>query len=263
MEPVCPRTPLAALLAALFAAAGVAAPVVTGPEGAVRAVAGEAALLRYEVRWDPSDGALTVLPPEAPEVSWGRVYVHAVETGATGHTAVTLAAESDTPGRREIPAFRIRVGGAGHGLSGALAAVETTALEAPAAVAVFSAPWRVPGGTAPWAAGALACAAALALWWRRRHRAGASASAAQGAAEAARALLHDARRRRLDGDFYGYYKALARAAALAGAARLGGQLDEKTQSVGYRGVRPADEEMDGDLRAVERALAGQPGERHA
>ena len=66
-------------------------------------------------------------------------------------------------------------------------------------------------------------------------------------------LLHEARQRRLDGDLYGYYQALASLARELDKG-LHQSLSAKVQSVGFGGVRPSDDELDGDLRAVERAV---------
>jgi hypothetical protein len=71
--------------------------------------------------------------------------------------------------------------------------------------------------------------------------------------------LRCARRRRQEGDFYKFYVELARAAE---TLEVGGQqpelaatLKERAQETGYRGVRPTDDQMDGDLRDLERAMA--------
>lgn len=262
MDLPCLRNVTRLLPVASLAVWAAAAPTVSHPEGTVWGTLGAPALIAYSVSWPDDEAPGVVLPPELPEVSWGRAWVAESRATSPRQVVVTVAVEADAPGRHEFPAPRIRVAAADAEVSGMLDTARSTTLAAAAVPVAFSAPWAV----ARWQMGAgllgLIAALAAALWWRQRRQV-ASGHEALGAAEAARALLHDARRQRLDGDFYAYYKALARAAALAGASRLGAQLDEKTQSVGYRGVRPADEDMDGDLRAVERALAGQPGERHA
>jgi hypothetical protein len=70
--------------------------------------------------------------------------------------------------------------------------------------------------------------------------------------------LHAARRQRLDGKFYEFYLELGRAAAaLPSEGRppgLAETLKARAQEVGYKGVRPTDDRMDGDVRDVERAL---------
>jgi hypothetical protein len=62
----------------------------------------------------------------------------------------------------------------------------------------------------------------------------------------------------LDGHFYEYYLELARAVNALPAERkpagLAETLQGRAQAVGYQGVRPTEDEMDGDFRDVERAL---------
>jgi hypothetical protein len=117
---------------------------------------------------------------------------------------------------------------------------------------------RAPFAWQPWAAGggALAAAAGAAgAWWRRRKRAAAMSGApGRTQREVVQALLHEARRHRLDGDFYAFYKTLQRAAQTLGLEEAGA-LAQRTQAVGYRGVRPTDDDMDGDIKRVELGLA--------
>jgi len=71
--------------------------------------------------------------------------------------------------------------------------------------------------------------------------------------------LRCARRHRQEGDFYQFYVELARAAetlpADGHAPELVATLKTRAQETGYRGVRPTDDQMDGDLRDLERAMA--------
>jgi hypothetical protein len=251
------------VLCALFAAQALASPAVTAPTGPVHGALGDAAHLRYEISWDDADGALAVLPPEVPTLPWGRAWVAESGSDGPGRAWLVVAVEADDAGEHAFPALRVPLAPAGLGISSVLDVTQVTPADAAAVTVVFSAPWRL--GAVPGLVAGLAAvgAAAGGLWWWRRGAQARAAQAAGDALDAAGALLHAARRQRLDGDFYAHYKSLARAATLGGAAKLGGQLEEKSQSVGYRGVRPGDDEMDGDLRAVERALAGQREERHA
>lgn len=74
--------------------------------------------------------------------------------------------------------------------------------------------------------------------------------------------LNLARQYRLDEKFYEFYKELSRAASLmapgTATRTLRGKLEAGAKEVGYRGVRPSDEEMDGVLRDVERAVQQGP-----
>jgi hypothetical protein len=71
--------------------------------------------------------------------------------------------------------------------------------------------------------------------------------------------LRCARRRRQEGDFYQFYVELSRAAEALPAEgqdpELAATLKTRAQETGYRGVRPTDDQMDGDLRGLERAMA--------
>ena len=74
--------------------------------------------------------------------------------------------------------------------------------------------------------------------------------------------LRCARRHRQEGDFYQFYVELARAAGTLAAdnghaPELTATLKTRAQETGYKGVRPRDDQMDGDLRDLERAIARQ------
>jgi hypothetical protein len=74
-----------------------------------------------------------------------------------------------------------------------------------------------------------------------------------GAAETA---LQAARRRRIDGDPYGFYLQLAQAAASLPTTEQGrvDKLQAAARDIGYRGTPPTEDQMDSDLRAIERDL---------
>jgi len=72
-------------------------------------------------------------------------------------------------------------------------------------------------------------------------------------------VLHGARRQRLDGKYYEFYVELARAAEMMDTKDrepgLLSALKERAQDAGFRGVRPTDDQMDGDWGDVERVFA--------
>lgn len=265
MLAVYPYRMALATLALCAGAAAHAAPTLTPPPGTVQAAPGEPARVTYAVAWDATDH-IAVLAPELPEISWGTATLESSQASSTEGASLltlTVAVAAKEPGAYEWPAVRVPyVALAESGTAGPLDTTTVQQLDAAAIPLQFAAPWRwslIWGGLA---AGLGAIAAALALpWWRRRADAVRVAQADVG--EAVSALVHEARRHRLDGDFYAFYKTLTRAAALTGAAKLAGKLEERTQSVGYRGVRPIDDDMDGDLRAVEQTLAGRREENPA
>jgi hypothetical protein len=65
--------------------------------------------------------------------------------------------------------------------------------------------------------------------------------------------------RRLEGDFYQYYLELAAAASelpeSGETPDLASTLRTRAQEVGYKGARPTEDQMDGDARELERAVA--------
>ena len=105
----------------------------------------------------------------------------------------------------------------------------------------------------------LALAAALIAWYysrtgRRRTSQIAEPSSSR---DVARELLHSARQHRLDGAFYEYYSDLCSAVSILGPSAQLKVLERKLQhtarEIGYKGVRPTDDDMDGAMRDVERA----------
>ncbi len=74
--------------------------------------------------------------------------------------------------------------------------------------------------------------------------------------------LHEAKKRRLDGDVYAFYQELTRAVSGLGAdaRELAGQLRRQADDVGFKDLRPVEDELDSDYRAVSR-LMKQIGER--
>ncbi len=72
----------------------------------------------------------------------------------------------------------------------------------------------------------------------------------------AQEALREAKRRRIEGDYYAYYRELTRAMELGAghATDAIAELAARAQDAGYRGIRPTDDQMDGDARNVERYL---------
>ncbi|MBN2312111.1 MAG: hypothetical protein JXR94_24245 [Candidatus Hydrogenedentes bacterium] len=108
-----------------------------------------------------------------------------------------------------------------------------------------------------------ACAAGVAMalgWWAlRRKRAGRATAGTAPAVEpdmaAFAAALAEAKQHRLAGEYYDCYRGLSRAAAALLEQELAGRLSLRAEQVGYRGARPTDDEVDSDVRALERARA--------
>ena len=76
----------------------------------------------------------------------------------------------------------------------------------------------------------------------------------------ARELLHHARRNRLDGDLYACYQSLLKSAEALQtvnieAKNVADSIRARIPAVGFQGVRPTDDEMDGLFRDIERIIA--------
>lgn len=223
-----------------------------------------------EVSWAGSPSEFSILPAEADSIDWGAVGVPEVRAFVRDGVNVvsqTLEIVPEKSGEFQSPKIRVRY----------LIPEATPPAEKPA-------PGTVPpdSGASPslgadpfaivvrsstsyvWISGGLGASLLLTAlgWWSVRHArrpqpppstAGTDLSDVQHA-------MHAARQHRLDGDFYGYYRELHRTAQAIPLpdddhANRVATLAARMQEVGYRGVRPTDDQMDGDWRDIERALA--------
>ncbi|MCC6488968.1 MAG: hypothetical protein IT364_15825, partial [Candidatus Hydrogenedentes bacterium] len=70
------------------------------------------------------------------------------------------------------------------------------------------------------------------------------------------AHMHAAKQYRVNGDLYGVYRELAAAARrINPEAPLAQTLKRRADDVGYRGLKPNDDQVEGDFRDLERRLA--------
>ena len=248
---------------ALLALPAVAEPVLefTAPTSTARP--GEAYALDLRVTWTGDASDVVVLPPEIGNIDWGDVQLGTTTSGGAegawfvSHRIEVVPAEA---GDFEMPEITVpysidkmeALGGAAPGDVPHILQTD-----------VFLVHVR-PDRTGLYLAGGVLAIAligsALVLLRRRAARNAADARlSALTPKERVQALLHDARRHRLDGNYYLYYVVLAQAAEMLG--ELGGdpalaeKLSARSQEVGYQGSRPTDDEMDGALREFERALA--------
>ncbi len=237
------------------------------PEHPVRP--GEPSEFRVVLSGAEPGTAYTLLPPELtqePQVSWGTLEWSAlrVTTNATGEQEVSLAllVTATDEGDHEVPSLQVR----------ALPITEkapmsgetldlTTAVLIPTKPVTFAAkPDLTPIylGIAAIVATLLLVALAVLLTLKSRARRKADVVVVGTPQEQAREHLHLARRHRLDGDFYKFYQSLSAAAKAleAGSTQPSSvaALDTRAQDVGYRGVRPTEDEMDGAIKDLERAL---------
>lgn len=192
-------------------------------------------------------------PPGIVAPEWGTLPVGLTatiqsieaESAASGtESRIVIGLTAQEAGEYAIPSFQIALLGQSEG------PFETDA---------FSLKVRA-ANTEQWMAvlaGLVVLLVGGAVYLRQRRGARATTAAlGQTRADRIAAKLHEARRYRLDGNFYAYYQALSDAAAWCDTAPdedLAAKLRERTRQVGYQGLRPSDDELDSVMREVERA----------
>jgi hypothetical protein len=259
---------LAAVVALGLAVDASGAPTVTvaPPSGAARP--GDPYPLRYAVTWRGSPDEYRVVAPHAPAVPWGTLeWAEAMASGTDGENQVvfTLVATADAPGEHAIPELVFSFSSPED-----LTPPEAARRSDPPPSPVVHPQLRADPLTlrvsqnralvfASGGLGALLLSGAAVAWLARRRTRRSAAAAGPSGLEAARLALYEARRHRLDGALYPAYSSMAAAVAIvAPDSPLKAQLDATARDVGYRGARPADDAVEADLRAVERAVRGAP-----
>lgn len=267
---------LAAMLVGLSAVSADAAPElrIDMPERAPRV--GEAFEVRAVVSWQGPSEQFRVVPGALEAPSWGEGTWDRVEAEQDGdHTALTFVARfvSREPGEVRVPELRLVYSDPTEkpisppptpsptGEAEALPAVSPThTLSAESFTLGVRADYR---WLYPYAflvvmlIGAVIAGGSVFMRRRkeeavRRHR---EALAPWQTAEAA---LHNARRHRLDGDFYSFYRELLRLVQHVGGevkAEFAEKLQKMVERVGYQGYKPNDDDIEGVLKDIERALA--------
>lgn len=225
-----------------------------------------------EVTWSGNAGQYVVLPAEIGSIDWGTITV----LGSTASVRERLNVVSQTieivpskAGEFKVPEIKVSYLNPEATPPAEKAAPKTAPPDSGASPSLRADPFTLavrPAGTLFWISGGLGASLFLviAAWMIVRHtkrRSGRtptneSPSAAFGGVVD---QLQLARRHRINGDYYQFYAELAKAAeALPGGgedhAQLLVTLKNHVQSVGYRGQRPTDDQMDGDYRDIERAL---------
>lgn len=227
---------------------------------------GEAFPVEYRITWEGDPAGHTVLPPALPSLDWGEaalLEVQSRKTGEVNEVRLVVGFTAGEPGVYEAPAFDIRVMDWNDEENTAVLSVSP---ETPAQV-MTTPPVKVTvrRSRLPWTlaiAGILAVALGTAVYLRARRKRRSTAKLPDtGPMEQGLALLHEARRHRLDGDYYAYYRALRQAGDLAAREsgrpdeRLGAVLEQRLKDTGYRGRRPSEDELEGDFKDVEQQLA--------
>jgi len=232
-----------------------------------------------EVTWPGAASAYAILPAEFDPIDWGTMTVTGVRSSVKDGTNVItqdIVVFPTKPGTFEVPALRVPYLNPEATPPAEKAAARTDPPASSASPSLRAEPFTLevrPARNLFWISGGLGASLLLTVvGWRvachlRRKRQPISLSGAAPSRpnlESLHAQMHTARQCRLDGRFYEYYQALARAAELLpDTGALAATLHARAQEVGYRGVRPTDDELDISFRDVERALARSKEDQEA
>lgn len=204
-----------------------------------------------------------VPPAEAnlPELGWGSLEWRGLQS-VPGETLpqLELVVTATDPGEVELPSLQLRAvavadaaGLVGESVDLGGAVVVPTK---PITITVSRdlTPYFTVGGVALLVA--LLVVAGVVLFRKSRKQEASGVDTSLSPSEQAREHVHAARRHRLDGDFYQFYLSLSRAASALNLEQgtVAPRLETRAQEVGYKGVRPTEDEMDGALKDIERAL---------
>jgi hypothetical protein len=223
-----------------------------------------------EVTWHGDPGDYAILPAEVDPFDWGTATVTASKAFTRdGQNVVsqTIAIVPAEPGEYTSPEISVPyippevIPPPDQPEPPAQSEARETLPQLRAGTFPFQV---LPDATPIWLSGILGgiLAVAVVVGWvmlLRKFRPSRDEEAPPAAAidvDGVRATLQLARQRRVEGDFYGFYQNLNRAGAAvepAGSA-LTARLEARAQEVGYRGARPTDVDMDGDVKEVECAL---------
>jgi hypothetical protein len=240
---------------------------VTRDEGPARL--GQVYRVRCEVSWVGDAAAYAVLPAKFDAIDWGTMTVADVHGRvADGKNIVTQTIEivPSKKGEQKVPEISITYLNPEATPPAEKADSRTAPTDSSASPSLRAEPFTMevrPARIFFWNSGGLGASLLLltvigwrvaAHWRRKRQPISVSGGSSAPDLNSIQSILHLARQHRLDGKFYEYYQVLARAAEPADS-QLASRLKSLAQEVGYRGSRPTDDDLDGDFRAVERALA--------
>ena len=256
MYTACSRVPDVFLSFALIvmSSPAFAQPVMLRHELEHRPTAGKPFEIQYAVRWEGEPDAYLVEPlvADASE-DWDVVQLArdtAFRNGDLNEHVFSVQLQSNEPGPREVPGMTVAYFmPVGDEESPAKEILYTDAFTLDIAepvdrrIAVLAA-----------VAVTLTGLAGLALWRSRRRGTPVTVSGPRDDSFAG--ALHSARAHRLDGDYYAFYQELTRAAAHLSPGEeskaLRQRLSEQAKAVGFQARMPTPDELDGDLRDLER-----------
>ncbi len=226
---------------------------------------GQTCFVDCVVSWEGDATKYAVLaaePVENDPPGWQGarvVSVFARQTGEHFEVVQTLAAEPLEPGEFTFPEFSLKVAAAGEeALTPGLLNTESAIALRPEPLTVTVRPEPLVWPYLSGAAFGFCLAGGVAIWWWLRRRRAAGSAPQESPLASAQAMFHEARRHRLDGRYYECYQVLTRLAErlsdAPGAAELTERMRTRARDAGYRGMRPNEDQLEGDFRDVERLI---------
>lgn len=229
---------------------------------------GEAFRVSYEVSWPGNAQDYAILPPIIESIDWGEVSILESVSSVRNHENVVSLGIEVIPaevGEYEMPKVLVqyvdRLVAVQRASESKTGVMPPDPENYPALAAEGFAVVVRPDRRGVWLSGGIVgalLATCLAGWFFFSSRSGDSVAVAAPPVPAPTVenSLHAAKRARLDGNYYEFYRALHRAVGLIPKTddmmRLQANLQRQAQDVGYRGVRPSEDEMNGVERDVER-----------
>lgn len=230
-------------------------------------------VITYEATWDGDPAKYSILPAEIGSIDWGTVRVLPTQsTVRDGQNVVTQKVEiiPGNVGEFKAPDYTLLFLSSevtspaesvpNHGMAPPVSSASPSLGAEPFNIMVTP-----PRTLVFWISGGLGASLLLTAlgWWSAqflRRPQPTLETVPKTDFSHIQSQLHLARQLRLDGKFYEFYAELSRIVAGLSTqdhthASLAEALRTRTQQVGYQGTRPTDDQIDGDFRDVERAVA--------
>jgi len=262
-----PTIALVVLVGALTSGGAVAEPKLNLHKPDQPARVGQSFPVVCEVTWTGDAEDYTILPAEINPIDWGDIkpgpMVGSVRDGENV-VAQTVEFIPEQSGEYATPEIRFSwlIPEESQAPESGSPTTYPNARSVPPSLRVssFTLPVK-PKMTHTWLSGALGVFLLCSLvgWWlaRRARQPQPQLVSSKGLPDfhAVESALRTAKQRRLDDNYYEYYRELSRAAKLLGGDDgIAEELDRRSKEIGFGGVRSLDDEMDSDLRSVERAI---------
>ena len=224
-------------------------------------LAGRPCPVDYTVEWQGARDAAIVLPLEVSQPDWGHAELKSTRTEHDGdrwRVVQVVEYTASKAGKYTVAPVEIQAITANQPIVGSFDSTPSTRVKAPeTTITVFNPPnTRAWGGIV--AAVVVVGAVGGLLYYRRKKRV--LPGQEEDVVAVARELLHHARRNRLDGDLYACYQSMLKSAEALQtvnieAKNVADSIRARIPAVGFQGVRPTDDEMDGLFRDLERIIA--------